>query len=188
MNNTDKPKNRREDNAYRMDNNIKSFKVRVVVENANGSETKIMSRDEAIELAHSQNKNLVEVSFNKNLFPGSICKIMDYAKFKYDQKKMQKERAKKARASKQELKEISFSIRIDENDKNIKLKHIREFIDEGCKVKMTIRMSKREMQHKNLAYDLIKELIESTKDVSVIDGSIKSEGRDVGCVITPLKK
>ena len=67
-----------------MDYNIKSNMVRLVDGNGQSS---TMSRDQAIELAKKENKNLVQISFNKAVYPGSICKIIDYAKFKYDQKK-----------------------------------------------------------------------------------------------------
>ena len=70
-----------------MDYAIKSGKVRVV----DGDQTRIMSKDDAIAEAKSQGKNLVQIAFNPSVFPGSICKILDYSKFKYDQKKKQKD-------------------------------------------------------------------------------------------------
>ena len=90
-----------------MDWAIKPNKVRLV--NEDGS-TEIMHKDDAIDRAKSQNKNLVQVAFNPSLFPGSICKIMDYAKFKYEEKKRQKEQQKKMRAAKADLKEPSRAV------------------------------------------------------------------------------
>ena len=138
-----------------MDYAIKSIKVRVV----DGDQTRIMSKDDAIAEAKSQGKNLVQIAFNPSVFPGSICKILDYAKFKYDQKKKQKEQNKKIRASRADLKELSFSIRIDEGDKKIKIKHAKEFLEKGDNVKLSIFMSKREMSRLDLAKSLLDEIL-----------------------------
>lgn len=166
-----------------MDYAIKSGKVRVV----DGDQTRIMSKDDAIAEAKSQGKNLVQIAFNPSVFPGSICKILDYAKFKYDQKKKQKEQNKKLRASRADLKELSFTIRIDEGDKQTKIKHAKEFLAKGDNVKLSIFMSKREMPRLDLAKILLESILEEFDGIAKIDKAPSLDGRSWSCIISKLK-
>ena len=177
-------KNARDDKmSLPMDYGIHSSKVRVV----DNESTRIMSRDDAIAEAKSQGMNLVQISFNPNVFPGSICKILDYAKFKYDQKKKQKEQNKKARASRVELKELSFTIRIDEADKQTKLKHAREFLNDGNMVKLSIFLTKREMLRLDYAKTLLVSIMKDLEDVSKLEKAPTLEGRNWSCIVSKLK-
>ena len=177
-------KNARDDKmSLPMDYGIRSSKVRVV----DNESTRIMSRDDAIAEAKSQGMNLVQISFNPNVFPGSICKILDYAKFKYDQKKKQKEQNKKARASRVELKELSFTIRIDEADKQTKLKHAREFLNDGNMVKLSIFLTKREMPRLDYAKTLLVSIVKDLEDVSKLEKAPTLEGRNWSCIVSKLK-
>lgn len=166
-----------------MDYSIKSNKIRLV--NEDGSNT-IMQRDAAIEVAHSRGMQLVQIAFNPSVFPGSICKIIDYAKFKYDEKKRQKEIQKRNKASQHELKEIKFTIRIDDGDKKMKIDHIREFIDNGNPVKVTIFLSKREMNRIDYAKDLMKSILSCFDGIARIDGAPSMEGRQMSCVLKKM--
>jgi len=166
-----------------MDYAIKSAKVRLV----DGEETRIMSKDDAIKIAKSQGKNLVQIAFNPSVFPGSICKILDYAKFKYDQKKKQKEQNKKARASRSDLKELSFTIRIDEADKQTKIKHAKEFLEDGDNVKLSIFMSKREMSKLDFAKNLLSEILREFDGIAKIERPPVLEGRTWACIISKIK-
>ena len=166
-----------------MDYGIKSSKVRLI---SNDGTTTIMSRDDAIEKAKSQHMNLVQIAFNPSVYPGSICKIIDYAKFKYDEKKKQKEKQKQIRANKAELKEINFSIRIDENDKNIKIAHIREFLEKGCLVKVGVVLSKREMNRVDYAKDMIKDILSNFDGFAKIEGTPSFENRIMSCVLKKI--
>ena len=157
-----------------MDYAIKSGKVRVV----DGDQTRIMSKDDAIAEAKSQGKNLVQIAFNSSVFPGSICKILDYAKFKYDQKKKQKEQNKKLRASRADLKELSFTIRIDDGDKQTKIKHAKEFLEEGDNVKLSIFMTKREMAKLDFAKNLLAEILKEFDGIARIDKAPSLDGRN----------
>ena len=163
-----------------MDYAIKSNKVRLI--NKDGT-IDILFKDEAIAKAKEQNMNLVQIAFNSSIFPGSICKIIDYAKFKYNEKKKQKEQMKKARAAKSELKEIKFTIRIDQNDKNIKINHIKKFLENGDTVKISIVMSKREMSRLNFAKDIMKEILANFDGFAKIDGTPSLEGRIMSCIL-----
>ena len=166
-----------------MDYAIKSGKVRVV----DGDQTRIMSKDDAIAEAKSQGKNLVQIAFNPSVFPGSICKILDYAKFKYDQKKKQKEQNKKLRASRADLKELSFTIRIDEGDKQTKIKHAKEFLAKGDNVKLSIFMSKREMSRLDLAKSLLDEILKEFDGLAKVDKVPSLDGRSWSCIISKIK-
>ena len=169
---------------FPMDYNIRSNTVRVVTE----SGTKIMSKTEAVELAKSMNMNLIEVAYNKSISPSSICKIIDYAKFKYEQKKKQKEQAKKLRASVADVKEMSFTIRIDDGDKATKLKHIKEFLADGDKVKLSVVLTRREMDRKQFAINLMRDLLNELTGLAELDGKVTAEGRIMSCVVKPIKK
>lgn len=166
-----------------MDYAIKSNMVRLI---DNNGQTTILSKDAAIAKAKAENKNLVQIAFNASVFPGSICKIIDYAKFKYDEKKRQKEQMKKARANRLELKEIKFTIRIDENDKNIKIAHIKQFLEDGNLVKISIVLSKREMDRLSYAKEIMKSVLEKFNNFAKIEGSPSLEGRILSCTLKKI--
>lgn len=166
-----------------MDYAIKSNKVRLIRQDG---QTDIISKDEAIARAKAENKNLVQIAFNPSVFPGSICKIIDYAKFKYDEKKRQKEQMKKIRANRAELKEIKFTIRTDENDKNIKIAHIKEFLDKGDAVKVTIFLAKRELERLDYAKDMMKSILANFEGIARMDGKPSLEGRSMFCVLKKI--
>ena len=166
-----------------MDYAIKSNKVRLI--NQNG-QTDIISKDEAIARAKDEGKNLVQIAFNPSVFPSSICKIIDYAKFKYDEKKRQKEQMKKIRANRSELKEIKFTIRTDDNDRNIKIAHIKKFLEDGNSVKITIFLSKREMSRLDYAKEMMKTILTSFDGLARLDGKPSLEGRSMSCILKKI--
>lgn len=166
-----------------MDYTIRSRSVRLV----DGDQTRIMSKDDAIVEAKSQGKNLVQIAFNPSVFPGSICKILDYAKFKYEQKKKQKEQNKKLRASRADLKELSFTIRIEEGDKQTKIKHAKEFLENGDNVKLSIFMTKREMSKLDFAKSLLTEILKEFDGIAKLDKTPSLDGRNWSCIISKLK-
>ena len=163
-----------------MDYAIKSSKVRLVTQDG---QTLILTKDDAIARAKSEGKNLVQIAFNPSVFPGSICKIIDYAKFKYDEKKRQKEQMKKLRASRSELKEIKFTIRIDDNDRNIKIAHIKQFLEDGDTVKVTIFLAKREIDKLEYAKDVMRSILVNFDGIARLDGKPSLEGRSLSCVM-----
>lgn len=177
-------KDRKQDTLF-TDYNIRASKVRVI--NDDGSSA-VMSRDDAISKAHAERKNLVQVSFNKNVFPSSVCKIIDYSKFKYEQKKKAKELAKKNKAAHADIKEISFTIRIDTNDKNIKVNHIKEFLADGSRVCVSVFLSKREMDRTEYAKDLIRDVLKELEGIAELDRPPSFEGRKMSCYVRPAKK
>lgn len=163
-----------------IDNLIKSSKVRVVDEHGHVT---IMTRDDAVAEAKSRGMNLVQIAFNKEIYPGSICKMLDYAKFKYDQKKKQKEQNKKARATRADLKELSFTIRIDDGDRKTKIKHAKEFLADGDNVKLSIFMTKRELMRLDFAKNLLSEILADFSGIK-IDKPPHLDGRNWTCIIS----
>jgi translation initiation factor IF-3 len=166
-----------------MDNSIRSDKVRII--NSDGS-TSIMNKYDAIELAHSKNMNLVQIAFNPSIHPGSICKIIDYSKFKYEEKKRKKEQQKRARANKANIKEINFTIRIDDNDKKIKINHAKEFLIDGDMVKISIVLAKREMNRVEFAKNLMKNILSEFDGMAKMEGNPTFEGRFISCILKKI--
>lgn len=149
----------------------------------------IIDRDKAIDMAKSIGKNLVQIAYNKNDYPHAICKIIDYGKFKYEQQKRDKEAKKAARAAVADVKEVCFSIRIDDGDYNTKVKHISEFISDGkTKVKITIRLSRREMNLLGMAKDLMRKILTNFDGKAVIDSNPTFNSGIMSCVIRPIKQ
>lgn len=185
QNNNNNPKKNSEKKTY-IDYNIFSGNIKLVGENG---KVEIIDRDDAIEIAKSRGMNLVQISYSNNDYPKAICKIMDYGKFKFEQKKREKENARKSRIANAEAKEIDFSIRIDDGDYKHKVEQIRKFlVDDNLKVKITVKLSKRELSVKNMAVDLIKKILSNFDQVAILDGKPVDGGRFISCLLKPLKK
>ena len=104
-----------------------------------------------------------------------LIKFINYGKMLYEQKKAQK----KQRQNIQETKEIKFGLNIGENDFNIKIKHIKEFLEDDVKVKVTVQMNGREVSYPEFALDMMKKVIENIKDVGYTEDEMKVNGRFV---------
>ena len=187
MNNNQNNKNgnsqKREAVTY-TDYNIFRGNVRLVGE---GSQPIVIDRDDAIEMAKERGMNLVQIAYDKNSNPRSTCKIMDYSKFKYEQKKREKENKKRQREAMVEVKEIKFSIRIDDGDMHTKLNKVRELLSDGDKVKLTIRLSRREMSRTDLAKETLDHILSELSDCSEIDQSPVLAGNNFSCTIRRKK-
>jgi|TARA_B110000495_G_scaffold85217_1_gene73342 translation initiation factor IF-3 len=118
----------------------------------------IMETSEAIELAKSQNLDLVLIVEKAD---PPVARIIELNKYKYELQKNEKQMAKKARASRIDTKEVKFKPNIGENDLLIKLNHVQEFLDSGCKVKITIQMRGRENSNSSEVFKQFKIAIES---------------------------
>jgi translation initiation factor IF-3 len=163
---------------------IRARQVRVIDED--GEQLGIMSPRDAVREAEERELDLVEVA-PKAVPP--VCRIMDYGKFRYEQKR-------KARDSKKHqhtvtLKEIKFRPKIDKHDFEYKLNHVREFLGEGNKVKITIMFRGREMAHPEFGREILKRVVESTRELCTGDGISDNppiEGRNMSLVLTPIKQ
>ena len=137
-----------------------------------------------ISLAEELGLDLVCISESVN---PPVCKIIDYQKFLYQQKKKEKE--KKSKIVKTELKEIKFSPQIGENDYQVKLKHAIEFLKEGNKVKAFVFFSGRQIAYKNQGEELLNRFTSDLSDISQLESPLKMEGnRKLSITLSPKKK
>ena len=155
-----------------------------IVDDGDGKQLGVMPTWKAIQLAKSKGLDLMQVGFNDGV---SICKICNYGKFMYEQKQKAKEAKKQAKASIQDVKELSFTIRIDTNDLNVKIRHAKEFLADNCKVKLVVRFSKREMQHIDLGKNVIRSVLNELDGIAELDSMPRAEGRQLFCVVKPKK-
>jgi translation initiation factor IF-3 len=140
----------------------------------------IVSPDHANDLAKETGLDLVEIS--PNALP-PVCKIMDFGKFKYDQQKREAEARKKQKTI--ELKEIKFRPNTDTHDYEVKMRSITKFLENGDKVKITLRFRGREMAHQDLGTELLKRVAADTNHLGKIDFIPKVEGRQMVMIIYP---
>jgi translation initiation factor IF-3 len=146
-----------------------------------GKQLGIVPTSEAIKLARERELDLVEIS-PKTIPP--VCKIMDYGKFKYQIAKKAQETKKKATVI--QLKEMKLGLKIEEHDLAFKIKHMREFLDDGCKIKIIIMFKGREVLRVEMGEKLAQRIIESLKDVGEPEQKPKFDGRNIVMVFAPL--
>src|SRR3989338_1971534 len=172
---------RKEDNdQHKINAKITSREIRLVVE---GAEPQVMSTYDAIKLAEEQEIDLVEIS--PNAVP-PVCKIMDYRKFLYNQKRKQKEL--KAKQSKVVLKEIRFGPNTDDHDFQFKLAHARKFLEEGSKVKAYVFFRGRTIVFKDRGEILLLKFVQELSDIGALEQMPKLEGKRMIVMINPKKK
>lgn len=162
---------------YRVNERITSPKVRVVGENI---KVDVYPIQQAIKLAQEQGLDLVEISPNAD---PPVCKIVDYSKFKYEQKKKQKEI--KAKAVKVVIKEIRFGPNTDDHDFNFKLKHAIEFLGEGAKVKATVFFPGRSIVYKERGEILLLKFAQLLEEHGKVEQMPKLEGKRMSLLVMP---
>ena len=140
----------------------------------------VLLTEKAIQLAQENDLDLVEISPNAD---PPVCKIIDYAKFKYEQKKKQKEI--KANAAKVVLKEIRFGPNTDDHDFNFKLKHAVSFLKEGAKVKAYVHFVGRSIVFKERGEMLLLKFAQALEDVGVVEQMPRLEGKRMNIFIAP---
>ena len=141
---------------------------------ANGEKLGVMSTRDALEKAEEENLDLVLVSPNAK---PAVCKIMNYGKYKFEQAKKEKEAKKKQKTV--EVKEIRITPNIEEHDFGFKAKNARKFIEDGNKVKITVRFKGREVNNSKLGEDVLNKFIENLEDIASVDKKPKLEGRNM---------
>lgn len=142
----------------------------------------VMSIKDALALAKEEGSDLVEIVPTAD---PPVCKIINYGKYKFDIQKKSKEAKKKQKSV--QLKEIKMRPQISIHDYNFKMKHIREFLDEGNKVKITIMFRGREMAHTEFGYDLINKIIQDLENEAATEKPAKLEGKNLSAVLNPVK-
>ncbi|BBM89688.1 translation initiation factor IF-3 [Spirochaetota bacterium] len=165
---------------FRINADIKASEVRLIDEA--GSVLGTYPIKDALIKARDQELDLVEISPHHK---PPICKIFNYNKFIYQREKKRKE-AKRHQKTVQ-LKEIKFRPQTDVHDYNFKVKHIKEFLEHGDKVKVTIRFKGRELAFKGLGYDKIMQITEDIKELGKVEIPAKMEGRTLFMIVGPLR-
>ena len=143
----------------------------------------ILPIDQALARAQELGMDLVEVS---PMAKPPVCKIMDYGKFKYTEKKKQNEAKKKQVVV--QLKEVKLRPRTEEHDYNVKIGKIREFLHEANKARVTVMFRGREITHRELGQKVLQRVIEDVKEVAVIESAPRMEGRQMFMILAPNPK
>ncbi|HKJ73752.1 MAG TPA: translation initiation factor IF-3 [Alphaproteobacteria bacterium] len=140
----------------------------------------VVSIDDALRRAEGVGLDLVEISPHTD---PPVCKILDYGKFKYQAQKKASEARKKQKTI--EVKEIKMRPGIDQHDYDVKMRAVEKFLQEGDKVKVTLRFRGREMAHKELGMDLLERVRTQTDELAKVEQLPKLEGRQMSMVIAP---
>jgi len=158
---------------------IRALDVQVI--GSDGGNLGTLPLNKAIEIAKQEGLDLIEISPNAS---PPVCKIMDMGKYKYDLQKKANVAKKKQKTV--ALKEIKLRPGTDTHDYNFKIKNAKKFIIKGDKVKFTVKFKGREMQHTELGKELMKKIIEETKDIAKVESKPKFEGRQMVMIIQPI--
>src|ERR1700692_4792431 len=152
--------------------------VRLVDEN--GAMIGVVTRNEALAMAEKASLDLVEVA------PGAdppVCKILDYGKFKYEEQKKKNEARKKQKVI--EVKEIKLRPSIDDHDYAVKMRSMNKFIEEGDKVKVTMRFRGRELAHQELGMNVLMRVKDDLDGIAKVEQTPRMEGRQMTMVVSP---
>jgi translation initiation factor IF-3 len=141
----------------------------------------VVTLDEALRQAKELGLDLVEISPNAE---PPVCKILDFSRYKYDAKKKLQETKKKQK--KTVLKEMKFKVNIGQGDFDVKLRKIKEFLEEGDKVKISLWFKGREIIHREKGNELFAKIIANLESVAKIDSAPKMEGKQIIMVVSPI--
>ena len=157
---------------------IQAAEVRLI--GAEGEQIGVVTRDDALDRSANLGLDLVIVADNAD---PPVCKIMDYGKFKYEEQKKKNEARKKQKTI--DVKEIKLRPNIDSHDYDVKMRSMVKFLNEGDKVKVTMRFRGREMAHQNLGLDVLHRVRDDLEELSKIEQFPKMEGRQMVMVLSP---
>ena len=159
-----------------MNQQIRAREIRVI--DADGAQLGVMTPQDAQRVADQKELDLVEVAPTAN---PPVCRIMDYGKFRYAQKKKAQESRKKGAAS--QLKEVKMGSQTSQHDVDFKVNHIREFLGEGHRVKVTVFFRGRQITHPELGRDMLEKVAGMLTDVAVVEQSARLEGRHMSMML-----
>lgn len=165
---------------YRVNEEIRAREVRLI--SSDGDQLGVVPLKEALRKAEEANLDLVEVGPSSN---PPVCRIMDYGKFRYEKEKKAKLSRKKQKNA--ELKELKMRPKIDVHDYQVKLKNALRFLEDGNRVKFTVRFRGREMAYKDKGIELLERVAEDLKEVAKVEGKIQDEGRNMAMIVVPKK-
>ncbi|MDE0985601.1 MAG: translation initiation factor IF-3 [Yoonia sp.] len=169
------------DTGPRINERIRGSDIRLI--GAEGENEGVVTPERAMELAEIAGLDLVEISPNAS---PPVCKIMDYGKFKYETQKKEAEARKKQKII--EIKEVKFRPNTDNNDYDVKMRNVFKFLENGDKVKITLRFRGREMAHQDLGRQLLERVAADTTEHGKVENFPKMEGRQMVMLIGPLAK
>ncbi len=163
---------------YQINEEILDKEVRLIGDD--GEQLGIMSAEKALDIAYEKDMDLVKIA------PGSnppVCKIMNFGKYRFEQAKKDKEAKKNQHIV--DVKEIRMSPRIGENDFNVKLNNAQKFLNDGDRVKVTVRFRGREMTHTDIGKALLVSFAEKCAGIATLDKDPKLEGRNMSMFLSP---
>ena len=164
-----------------MNERIRAHEIRVV--DVDGEQLGVMTPPEAIQRAQERGLDLVEVAPNAR---PPVCRIMDYGKYKYEQKK--KKAAGKTKAHAASLKEVKIRPRTDDHDLEFKLRNARKFLMEGDKVKVTLMFRGREIVHTRLGRDQLDRVKEMLAEIATVENPPRLDGRFMSMILVPNRE
>ena len=167
--------------ANKINNQIKSNRILII--NDNGEKEKEVPFFEALTRASDANMDLVQVGQTKD---AAVCRIFDYSKFLYQEKKKKDKQNAKNRT--QEVKAMNFRPGIGDNDFKIKIKKINEFLEEGHRVKIVIRLKNREFTMREMNETFVTKILSSVEEFGTKDGNITYTNKEIGFLMRPNKK
>ena len=147
---------------------------------AEGEQLGILPIAQALDLARQRDMDLVEVA-GEAVPP--VCRIMDFGKYKYMQSRRQKDARKKQTVI--QVKEVKLGPKTDTHDFDFKAKHVRRFLEEGNKAKVTVRFKGREMAHTELGWKMLHKMSEILGDIATVESHPRLEGRMLSMILTP---
>lgn len=162
----------------RINNRIRVREVRLIDEN--GNQVGIITTRDALDMAHDRDLDLVEVAPNAS---PPVCRLMDYGKYRYEQTK--KEREARKNQKQVELKEIRMQPRTDTHDLQVKVNNARRFLEEGHKVKFSVRFRGREITHPEIGREMLEQIAEDLRDHGVLEQKPTLEGRAYSLIMAP---
>ena len=160
--------------------NIKAKQVRLI--DADNENRGIVSIKEALAIAEEYGLDLIEISPQAN---PPVCKVLDYGKFRYEQQKKKNEAKKNQKVV--EIKELKLRPVIETHDYEVKMKQAKKFLEQGNKVKFTMRFKGRELSANDMGKQIMTQIVEDLDSCAKVDSVMKLEGRQMMMILSPLK-
>jgi translation initiation factor IF-3 len=165
----------------RVNKEIRARELRVI--SATGEQLGVLPLFQALQMAEDQGLDLIEIVPTAN---PPVAKIMDYGKFRYDQTKREKESKKSQHQVK--VKEVKLSPNISEHDLDVKIRQSKEFLEKGCKVKVSVLFRGREMAHPEFGEKLLQKFTATLEEISMVETPSKLFGRMLHMILAPCAK
>lgn len=172
-----RPERPQEEGGLNINEQIRARQVRLIAED--GEQVGVVSIQDALARAEEAGLDLVEISPNAE---PPVCKILDYGKYKYELQKKASEARKKQKVI--EVKELKFRPNIDDHDYNVKIKAARRFLEDGDKVKVTLRFRGREMAHLDLGMKVLARVREELTDIAKVEMDARVEGKQAIMILS----